>query len=187
VHRTDSVVDIEQTVADLTPGTPADALIPAPVALPAPANAPQRQTLAAILGGVERHGAWTPPRRLDVSAVMGGVILDFRDASLSTGVTEIRVVALMGGVQVIVPPNLSVEVSGTAIMGGFAHLERTPPRVDPDQPVLRVTGLDLMGGVAVETRLPGESEGDAHRRRRQKPHALAARDEPRRLPERTTR
>jgi hypothetical protein len=51
-------------------------------------------------------------------------------------------------------------------------MERRPPEPDPDRPVLRVTGLAIMGGVAIETRLLGESERDAHRRRKRERKAL---------------
>jgi DUF1707 SHOCT-like domain/Cell wall-active antibiotics response LiaF, C-terminal len=124
------------------------------------------QSIVAILGGVQRTGVFCPSTKLRVSAVLGGVILDLRQATLQPGVTEIHVTALMGGVQVIVPPALAVEVSGHAVLGGFDHIDRAPSKPDPDQPLLRVHGLAIMGGVAVETRLPGESERDAHGRRR---------------------
>jgi hypothetical protein len=93
----------------------------------------------------------------------------------------------MGGVQLIVPPSLSVEVSGTAVLGGFGHVERAPVQFDPDRPLLRVHGLAIMGGVAVETRLAGESEMEAHRRRNRDGPALAGRSEPKRLPEKIGR
>ena len=107
------------------------------------------------------------------------------DVSWDLGFTEVQVLALMGGVQIIVPPGLPVEVAGTAIMGGFGHVERIPARLDPEVPVLRIRGAAVMGGVAVETRLPGESESEAHRRRRRDRRALRAGAPPKRLPEKT--
>jgi hypothetical protein len=119
----------------------------------------------ALMGGVERKGGWTPPRRLDVVAFMGGVVLDFRDARLADGVTEVRVVAFMGGVEIIVPPDLAVSSDGIGIMGGFGHSAESG--VAPVAgPRLRVTGAALMGGVDISARLPGESPRDARRRRR---------------------
>jgi Cell wall-active antibiotics response 4TMS YvqF/Domain of unknown function (DUF1707) len=165
-HRADTVSDVEKTVIDLRAAAPSTALVPARTPPLALANERQTASLLAIFGGVERHGPWTLPRRLQAFAIMGGIVLDFREALLLPGVTEIHVLALLGGAQIIVPPGLSVEVSGTAIMGGFGHVERIPQQLDPERPVLRVHGLAIMGGVAVETRLPGESEAEAHRRRR---------------------
>jgi len=37
---------------------------------------------------------------------------------------------------------------------------------DPDQPLLRVKGLVVMGGAEIAVRLPGESARDAKKRKR---------------------
>ena len=59
------------------------------------------------------------------------------------------------------------------ILGGFETYDRVPPTVEPDEPILRITGLALMGGFAIETRLPGESRGDARRRKKRERRAGA--------------
>jgi hypothetical protein len=181
-HAAATAAEIERTVSDLAGATTLPvAWTPAPVNVAAsPTEGVERVT--AMFGGVERHGTWTLPRRLDALALMGGIVLDFRDAVLSAGVTEIHVSAVMGGIQIIVPPSLSVEVSGTAILGGFDHVDRVPQVIDPRRPVLRVHGFAFMGGVFIETRLPGESETDAHRRRKHERKALRRGQEARRLP-----
>ncbi len=184
-HRADSVADVERTTHDLAP--PATALAVAPSVVLAPVNPREDDRMMAIFGGIERHGAWTLPRRLHASAVFGGLLLDLREVHLPPGVTEIHVVAFMGGAQIVVPPNLSVEVSGTAILGGFAHVERAPTQHDPDRPVLRVHGIAVMGGVAVETRLSGESEAEAHRRRQGERRALGPGQRTKRLPQNSGR
>src|SRR5205814_58313 len=99
------------------------------------------QTLLAILSGTERKGQWLSPRKLRVWAVMGGAELDFREARLPAGVTEVLVFALMGGVHIVVPPGLAVDVGGSAIMGGFEHMQRAPMEVDGGRPLLRVHGF----------------------------------------------
>ncbi|NJD11237.1 MAG: hypothetical protein FIB01_12655 [Gemmatimonadetes bacterium] len=98
--------------------------------------------------------------------LMGGTQLDFREVHLPPGVTEVFIIACMGGCDIIVPPDLVVDVSGVAIMGGFGH--RSPaPAPHPDLPLLRVHGLALMGGGDVQVRLPGESAKQAKRRERE--------------------
>jgi hypothetical protein len=178
-HRAGSLAEIDALTTDLTLPDDADAnataaLVPAPAttAIVPAASARAEQSLTAVFGGVVRQGQWTAPRLLKVTTVCGGAMLDFREARLPEGVTEVKVFALMGGVQIIVPPGLSVEIGGTAVMGGFDHLERSPPTPDPGRPVLRVEGFAMMGGVSVETRLPGEDERGAHRRRRRERKAL---------------
>jgi hypothetical protein len=169
-HRLETVEEIEKLLADL----PSREIAPAPkTALVPAAEVRPSATLMAIFGGVDRSGSWAVPKHVNSVAVMGGTNLDLREARLAPGVTEISVFALMGGVNIIVPPTLAVETHGTAIMGGFAQLDRAPASPDPDAPVLRVGGFAFLGGVNVETRLPGESEHDARRRRRKERKALA--------------
>jgi hypothetical protein len=171
-QRSDSLAEIQALVADLpahAEGTPA---APAPRSTVPAANVRRRGTVFTIMGGVERKGSWTVPRSLNVGVVMGGAMLDLREAWLPPGPIELRVAALMGGVEIIVPPNLPVEAEGVAIMGGFDHVDRAPAEPDPGAPLLRVTGLALMGGVHIEMRLPGESSRDARKRRRRERRAL---------------
>jgi len=52
-------------------------------------------------------------------------------------------------------------------MGGFDQVEEMPGAAEPGAPTLRVNGLVLMGGVAVDVRLHGETQSEAKRRRRQ--------------------
>ncbi len=185
-HRADSGSEIDRLVAALTaPASPSAVIVPAtaqPILEGARGMERESDSMLAVFGGVERRGTWTLPRRLRARAIFGGIVLDFREALLLPGVTEVHVVAIMGGVQLIVPPTLSVEVSGAAVMGGFGHVERIPVRLDPDRPLLRVRGLAIMGGVSVETRLPGESEAAAHGHR-----ALVGRRKRLHLPEKTGR
>lgn len=163
-HRSDVVAELEQLTADLGEEAPSQALVPAaPVAL-SPSRVREQQSLVAVMGGAVRKGHWTPPRRLRVVAVLGGAELDFREAALAPGVTEVYITAVMGGVNIIVPPQLAVEMEGVAVMGGFEHSERAPVTPDPERPVLHVRGFALWGGVQIETRLLGETEMDAHRR-----------------------
>jgi hypothetical protein len=78
----------------------------------------------------------------------------------------VTVLALMGGVQITVPPCLAVEASGFAIMGGFAHTN-PPAQPSPDTALLRINGFALMGGVDIDVRLPGETARQAKQRLRQ--------------------
>ena len=177
-QRSDSLAEIQSLVADL-PARPVgqQAAVPAPASRPvAPAGSVKlRGTVFTIMGGVERKGSWTVPRSLNVGVVMGGAKLDLREAWLPPGPIELRVAAVMGGVEIIVPPNLPVEAEGVAIMGGFDHVDRAPAEPDPGAPLLRVTGLAFMGGVHIEMRLPGESSRDARKRRRRERRALERR------------
>jgi len=119
-----------------------------------------------VFSGPKRQGNWQPPRHLRVVACMGGAELDFRSVRLPPGVTKVTVLALMGGVEIIVPPELSVNTSGLAIMGGFEPCDQigTPTSDDGVSARLEIRGFAMWGGVRVRQRLEGESAREARRR-----------------------
>lgn len=156
--------DLPALRSETSPAAPAPA--PAPTAsVPVdPARPVQESDLVvSIWGATERKGSWVPPRQLNAVTVMGGTDLDFRQATFATETVSIRVLALMGGVDIVVPPGVRVEWGGIALMGGVSTPERgTPPA--PDAPVIRISGFVCMGGVDVVERHPGESARDARKR-----------------------
>jgi hypothetical protein len=108
----------------------------------------EQGTILAIMSGARRKGVWEPPERLRVLSLMGGVELDFREAEFLDGMTEVVVLAVMGGVSIVAPPGVDVEADGVGLMGEFTHLVHRSPHAD--SPVLRVRGFSLMGGVSVK-------------------------------------
>jgi hypothetical protein len=172
-HRAESAAELDRLLADVTPRAvparrgrsgAAEAHTPARRSTALPGQVREREVVAGIMGGSTRTGRWTPARRVTAIGVMGGVELDFREATLAPGVTEVHVFAFWGGVQIVAPPDVRVECSGVGIMGGFDHREDAASASDPNAPVLRVTGLAMMGGVEVRVRYPGETRRDARRR-----------------------
>lgn len=127
---------------------------------------PKAKWVLAIVGGAERKGQWRVPKKLRVTSVMGGAVIDFREALMAPGLTEINVMALMGSVEIIVPPTLAVECEGWGIAGAFESLDRFPVVADPERPFLRIKGMAVAGAVEISTRLPGESARQAHKRRK---------------------
>lgn len=164
-HSATTLQALSALTADL-PVVAQGAPITGPRTVAPPAHVAERQVIVAVMGGAERKGVWIPPKTLYVLAVMGGAQLDLREARLGPGVTEVMAVAVMGGVEIIVPPGVHVDMSGFALMGGFAQAGRVEPPSDPDAPVLRVSGFALMGGVDVSVRYPGERPKDARKRER---------------------
>lgn len=162
-HAAASLQELDALVADL----PALGAGASPAAQVAPVEEVRdHQTVVAIMGAAARKGSWVPPRQLNVVAVMGGAELDFREARFGPGIVEVNVFALMGGVEITVPPGVRVEVEGVAIMGAFDDTGTASAAAAPRAPVIRVGGFALMSGVEIRTRLPGESKRDARRRMR---------------------
>ena len=169
--RAPSVTDLEKLVSDLPAPSPPEA-IPQVAAAPDPSGivSPERVTKigfsVGILGGSGRRGSWIPPRRLFCIYYLGGAELDFRDALLVHPVTDVYVVAHLGGVNIIVPPGFAVEINGIPFLGGFGCGDDVGVGATPSSPFLRVRGICFLGGAGVEMRYPGESEEDAKQRRK---------------------
>lgn len=163
-HAATALEQLDALLGDL-PELPAQETAPAEGARITPLGAAREHAaVIAVMGGSDRRGRWTPARHNYVVAVMGGVVLDFREAAMDPGVTEVYVLAFMGGVEIIVPPGLRVDSNGIGIMGGFEHAGDARFPVDTSVPVLRVTGAGVMGGVEIVERQGGESGRDARRR-----------------------
>lgn len=103
----------------------------------------------AVMAGFQRKGRWTAPRRFTGVAFMGGGEIDLREADFADREVVINCVAIMGGIEVIVPPGVEVVVRGIGIMGGFDERDESVPG-DPGAPRVIVTGLAFWGGVEVQ-------------------------------------
>jgi hypothetical protein len=162
-HKAKAPAQLETLLSDIRAPVVAS---PAAAQMPAPVGArDDTRIVFSLMGGAERRGNWRPGSRNVVFAMMGGALLDFRETPLPSGITDIYIFACMGGCEIIVPPTLSVESHGFALMGGFGQFSDSPPPA-PGSPVLRIHGVALMGGVDIQVRLPGESARDAKRRRK---------------------
>ena len=84
---------------------------------------PKRSLSLAILSGARRKGTWVVPPAYTAVAFLGGVEMDLRDARFSQRDVKIRAFAFLGGVDIVVPEDIEVDVSGIGIMGGFDHKE----------------------------------------------------------------
>lgn len=153
--------DLEPLVADL-PGTTASlpALRAGTAPTPLASTALDRVgglatsgSAIAIMGGASRKGAWTVPPSFTAVAVMGGVELDLTQAHFESPRVTITAVAFWGGIEIKAPADVTVQVDGVGIMGGFDGPRDTVPQ--QSGVTVRVTGLALMGGIEVKRPEPG--------------------------------
>ena len=77
----------------------------------------------------------------------GGGRLDLRGATIAPDGADLRIRAVFGGVQLIVPTTWRVETDSTSFLGGVSDATTAPD--EPDAPVLRVSALAVLGGVAI--------------------------------------
>ena len=107
----------------------------------------------ALWSGFQRRGRWAISRVFSAYAVWGGGEIDLREAAFEDRDITIRCFAFLGGIQITVPPELNVHVSGAGVLGGFGGDDSFDEEGHPDAPRVRVTGFALLGGVGVERRL----------------------------------
>jgi hypothetical protein len=162
-HGARSLAELEPLTADLAPVTTTALVVTGPTAIDDP-NRLAAKKQRVIMSSVERRGRWSVPRALDLRVFWGNAELDFRDASLGAGVTTIHVGVLMGNVEVILPPNLGIDVDVSSFAGAVTERHRVPPDADPARPLIRITGSVRFGNLEVTTRLSGETARDAYRR-----------------------
>ncbi|MFF8092284.1 DUF1707 domain-containing protein [Streptomyces sp. NPDC016675] len=120
----------------------------------------------AVMSGFQRKGRWTVPKRFNSFAFWGGGEIDLRDAYFAEHEVVINCVAIMGGVDVIVPPGVEVLVRGVGVMGDFDHRESGVPG-EAGAPRVIVTGFAFWGGVGVRRKLTRAEKLRAREERRQ--------------------
>ncbi|WP_344957976.1 DUF1707 SHOCT-like domain-containing protein [Actinomadura miaoliensis] len=175
VYRAKTYAELVPLVSDI-PGAAERAPVPPGAAQPrvnlrkeiAPdLPPPERQPSAvvAIFSGAQRRGRWLAEPTTHVNCVFGGAELDFRQAVLAQAEVTVNVSCIFGGVEITVPPGVRVTNSTAAIFGGVELPDDDP--LEPDAPVIRLTGFVLFGGVNVKRRELDGTRADRRRRRRE--------------------
>lgn len=108
----------------------------------------------AIFSGIERRISAKDFRFGRVSAVFGGVELDFRDAEIDGDSAELEVNAIFGGAEIRVPDNWRVESQSQVIFGGLSDSTRTAKlpadATTAGYKTLVISGTVTFGGVEVK-------------------------------------
>ena len=102
----------------------------------------------ALLSGNELQSNSTQFRGGDLSALMGGVELDLRQAKTAPEGALLDVFAVWGGIDIKVPANWQVTSLVTPILGGYSDKSQAP--VGEPAGRLTVRGFVVMGGVEIK-------------------------------------
>ena len=129
------------------PESESSALAPAP-------QSERVQGVVSFLSSNEREGKWDLPRRFRALAVLGNVELDLRAAEVGYGLSVIEAVAVMGNIEITVPPEIAVECDGDSLMGSFTlkYQGRANPSLANRERTLRITGSAYAGAVTVNVK-----------------------------------
>lgn len=147
VYAAKTLGELEPLVRDLPVGRAA-ATAPAAGANRGydPSLGGENPNLVAILGGADRKGRWRVGNRITAVAIMGGVDIDLTEATFTSPELVIHCTAIMGGINIRVPENVTLRGGGViGIMGGSDIKAFESP--DPGAPVVRLDGFAFWGGV----------------------------------------
>src|SRR5205823_14922291 len=111
---------------------------------------PDRAGTVAFLGNQTRQGDWLLPRLFRAVAALGSVKIDLTRARVGPGTSRIEVRAVLGNVEVIVPPGLRVDCDGAGVLGNFEAHTKAQAALPPDAPVVSVGGVAFLGNVEVK-------------------------------------
>ena len=157
--------ELQQALADLPPVTTPQA---------AAGEGPDDTTwVVGIMSGGVRKGRWKPARRIKSFAFWGGCHIDLRGAEFPGPVLHINAVAMMGGIEIVVPDGIKVEIHGVPIMGGIDRRVRDVPTL-PGTPTVIVKAFAFWGGVCIRSKPSRSNEqralGDERQERRRHQH-----------------
>ncbi len=105
--------------------------------------------LVSVFSTISRTGTWAVPPSMRSVTVFADTTLDLRQARLSGSEVCIEALAVFGNTTITVPPEMHVVDEGYAVLGGREIPPDSEESARPDAPVLRITGVSLLGMVTV--------------------------------------
>lgn len=122
-------------------------------AYPLAPEPPQQTGVVAFLSSTAREGRWALPRHFRALAVLGNVELDLRDADIGIGVSVIEAVAVMGNIEITVPPDVVVESEGDSLLGSFTvKYDGRVKTVAIGHKTVRITGTAYAANIEVHVK-----------------------------------
>jgi hypothetical protein len=103
-----------------------------------------------IMGDRKLAGDWLNSDQATSFTLMGSTTLDLRGTVLPPGRLKIDAMAIMGEIQILVPPGLPVKMSAFPLMGEATIKGQVEQRIVPGMPWVDVSGVALMGSIVVK-------------------------------------
>jgi hypothetical protein len=107
--------------------------------------------IAAFWGGREFSSTATNLTSGWAVAVLAGISLDLRDATLGPEGASLALRATVGGIAVTVPETWRVIVESNITAGGIDVRTTDPAELPDDAPTLRISATAQSGGIAIST------------------------------------
>jgi len=113
----------------------------------APSDANSTLSALAVLGGVTRGNNSRSFRGGDLTAVLGGCVIDLRQAAIE-GEAVLDLFAMWGGIELRVPEDWTVISRVVPFLGGFDDKTRAPQGAGTHRLIVR--GFAIMGGIEIK-------------------------------------
>ena len=128
------------------------------------------ETVYSVLGSITRRERWAPPETMRTVSALGSIVLDYRDADLPLGVTAVDCQVFLGSVEIVVPSDVDVELTGSVFLGSVETKsgkgrrnwlrrarerlvgQEPEPKEEYERPLLSVDCSGVMGSVEVKLR-----------------------------------
>lgn len=140
VYAAKTYGELVEVTADLP-----EAVAPQPVAVVQPA--PRR--INVFLSDAKRTGPWLAEQRQDVTALLGGVILDYTEAQIPHPEIFIEARAVLSDIKIRVPANAVVHLEGQPILGSISEKGARGTTDDGPPVVFHVRATAILGDVKV--------------------------------------
>lgn len=98
-----------------------------------------------VLGSLCKNVTSTKFEGGKITTVLGGGILDLRNAKTDEKKIELEIVAVLGGLKIFVPTNWIVKVQNSSVLGGCEN--RT--HVQDGDVTLIISGTSVLGGISI--------------------------------------
>ena len=104
--------------------------------------------ITAIFWGSEQKVTSTSFIGGQITAIFGGAKVDLREITVASNGATLDVTSIFGGVEIMVPDTIRIEVTGDGVVGGWEkHFKSSS---DTTLPVLRITGSAVFVGVEIK-------------------------------------
>ncbi|CAM3944666.1 DUF1707 domain-containing protein [Nocardiopsis rhodophaea] len=112
-----------------------------------------QENIVSVLSAAERKGRWLVEPRTNVSALLGAIDLDFREAVLTQREVGVQCAVFLGTLEITVPHGVRVVNNTTAVLG-TSEIRGTEAATDPNAPTIRLSGTCILGTIEVRAKGP---------------------------------
>lgn len=112
----------------------------------------ETQTSVALLSERRLSGDWLRQNRVSGFCALASIVYDFRAVRMPSEPVVLDAVALLGSVEIIVPPDLAVRMDAVPIAGEATLKRGVSSREEVGKPLLIITGAAVLGSISVRVK-----------------------------------